>query len=158
MAMAMVQPTGKTSDEITGKARNGTRKARTHTSAPDISPKLKSLQDLCIRVNPKLSKEIVHHASLWVDRCLHFCLHGYKVIHPSPELSDPLHRVFPNHSPEDEGELFVHSNLLEQVHIVYMSVTKLSLAERLIHLHLLGAMDGNVITVHRHRNIIMCKI
>jgi hypothetical protein len=54
--------------------------------------------------------------------------------------------------------LFVHSNFLEQVHILYMSVTKLSLVERLILLHLLGAMDGNVIAVHGHRNVIVCKI
>jgi hypothetical protein len=39
-----------------------------------------------------------------------------------------------------------------------MSVTKLSLVERLILLHLLGAMNGNVITVRGHRNVIMCKI
>jgi hypothetical protein len=55
-------------------------------------------------------------------------------------------------------ELFVHSNPLEQVHIVYVSVTKLSLAQRLIFHHLLGAMDGNVITACGHRNVIMCKI
>jgi hypothetical protein len=36
----------------------------THTWAPDISPKLNSLQDLSIRVNPKVTEEIVHHASL----------------------------------------------------------------------------------------------
>jgi hypothetical protein len=39
-----------------------------------------------------------------------------------------------------------------------MSVTKLSLAKRLVLLHLLGATDGNVVTVRGHRNIIMCKI
>jgi hypothetical protein len=38
-----------------------------------------------------------------------------------------------------------------------MSVTKLSLVERLILLHLLGATDGNVIAVRGHRNVIMCK-
>jgi hypothetical protein len=59
---------------------------------------------------------------------------------------------------ENEGKLFAHSNPLEQVHIVYMSVTKLSLAERLVLLHLLGATDGNVITVRGHMNAIMCKI
>jgi hypothetical protein len=42
----------------------------------------------------------------------------------------------PANSPEDEGKLFIHSNPIEQVHIIYMSVTKLSLAERLILLHL----------------------
>jgi hypothetical protein len=64
----------------------------------------------------------------------------------------------PANSSNNEGKLFIHSNPLEQVHIVYMSVTKLSLVERLILLHLLGAMDGNVTTVHGHRNIIVCKI
>jgi hypothetical protein len=59
---------------------------------------------------------------------------------------------------EDEGKLFVHSNPLEQVHIVYMSVTKLSLAERPVLLNLLSATDGNVVVVHGHRNIIVCKI
>jgi hypothetical protein len=70
---------------------------------------------------------------------------------PSVEFS-------PTNSPEDEGKLFIHSNPLEQVHIIYMSVTKLSLAERLVLLHLLGVTNGNVIAVHDHRNIIMCKI
>jgi hypothetical protein len=95
----------------------------THTWALDISPKLKSLQDLSIWVNPKVTKEVVHHAG-----------------------------------PKDVGKLFIHSNPLKQVHIVYMSVTKLSLVERLILLHLLGATNRNVITVHGHRNVIVCKI
>jgi hypothetical protein len=55
---------GKTSDEITGKARNETRQVRTHTWAPDTSPKLKSLQDLSIRVNPEVTEEVMHHAGL----------------------------------------------------------------------------------------------
>jgi hypothetical protein len=59
---------------------------------------------------------------------------------------------------EDEGKLFIHSNHLKQVHIVYTSVAKLSLAERLILLHLLGATDGNVVAVRRHRTVIVCKI
>jgi hypothetical protein len=45
-----------TSDRITGKTGNEMREARTHTRAPGTSPKLKSLQDLSIRVNPKVSK------------------------------------------------------------------------------------------------------
>jgi hypothetical protein len=73
--------------------------------------------------------------------------------HPIPSVE-----FSPTNSLEDEGKLFVHSNPLEQVHIVYMSVIKLSLAERLILLHLLGDMDGNVIIVCGHRNVIMCKI
>jgi hypothetical protein len=55
------------------------------------------------------------------------------------------------------GKLFIHSNPLEQVHIVYMSVTKLSLAERVVLLHILSATDGNVITVCGYRNVIKCK-
>jgi hypothetical protein len=56
--------TNGTSDKITGKAGNGTRKARTHTCSSDISPKLISLQDLSIRVNPEVTEEVVHHAGL----------------------------------------------------------------------------------------------
>jgi hypothetical protein len=52
---------GKTSDEITW---NETRQVRTHTWAPDTSPKLKSLQDLSIRVNPEVTDEVMHHAGL----------------------------------------------------------------------------------------------
>jgi hypothetical protein len=55
---------GQTSDEITGKAGNEMRQARTHTWAPSTSPKLKSLQDLSIRVNPKMTKDVMHHADL----------------------------------------------------------------------------------------------
>jgi hypothetical protein len=73
--------------------------------------------------------------------------------HPIPSVE-----FSPTNSPEDEGKLFIHSNPLEQVHIVYMSVTKLSLAERLILLHLLGATDGNIVVIHGHRNVIVFKI
>jgi hypothetical protein len=55
---------GKTRDEINGKAQKETKQVRIHTWAPDTSPKLKSLQDLSIRVNPKVTKEVMHHASL----------------------------------------------------------------------------------------------
>jgi hypothetical protein len=51
-----VRPTSKTSDEVTGKAGNATRQVRTHTWAPGTSPKLKSLHDLSIRVNPKVTE------------------------------------------------------------------------------------------------------
>jgi hypothetical protein len=53
-----------TSDNITRKARNEMRQVRTHTWAPGTSPKLKSLQDLSIRVNPKVTEEVMHHAGL----------------------------------------------------------------------------------------------
>jgi hypothetical protein len=55
---------GKTSDEITGKAGNEMRQVRTHTWAPDTSPKLKSLPDLSIKVNPKVTEEVMYHAAL----------------------------------------------------------------------------------------------
>jgi hypothetical protein len=62
--MVVIRPTGKTSDEITRKAGNEMRQVRIHTWAPSTSPKFKSLQDLIIRVNPKLTEEVVHHAGL----------------------------------------------------------------------------------------------
>jgi hypothetical protein len=52
------------SDKITREIGNEMRQARTHTWAPDTSPKIKSLQDLNIRVNLKVTKEVMHHASL----------------------------------------------------------------------------------------------
>jgi hypothetical protein len=52
------------SDKITRKTGNEVRQARTHTWALGTSPKLKSLQDLRIRVNPKVTKEVVYHAGL----------------------------------------------------------------------------------------------
>jgi hypothetical protein len=55
---------GKTSDEITRKARNETRQVWTHTWAPGTSPKLKSLQDLSISVNPEVTEEVMNHAGL----------------------------------------------------------------------------------------------
>jgi hypothetical protein len=56
-------------------------------------PKFQSLHDLSIRVNPKVTEEVAHHAGLWVDRCLHLCLHVCKLIHSSLESSDPFYRV-----------------------------------------------------------------
>jgi hypothetical protein len=56
--------TNETSDKITRKTENETRQARTPTWAPDTSPKLKSLQDLCIKVKPEVTKAVVHHAGL----------------------------------------------------------------------------------------------
>jgi hypothetical protein len=92
-----------------------------------------------------------------MDACISICMVAKSSIHHS---SHPIPSVefSPTHSPEDEGKLFIHSNPLEQVHIVYTSVTILSLAERLVLFHLLGAMDGNVITFRGHRKVIVCKI
>jgi hypothetical protein len=54
----------KTSDKIIDKTGNEMRQARTHTWALDTSPKHKSLQNLSIRVNPKVSEEVMHHAGV----------------------------------------------------------------------------------------------
>jgi hypothetical protein len=92
-----------------------------------------------------------------MDACISICTVSKSSIHHS---SHPIPSIefSPTNSPEDEGKLFIHSNPLEQVHIVNMTVTKLSLVERLALLHLLGATDRNVIAIRGHRNVIMCKI
>jgi hypothetical protein len=64
MIMVVIRPTGKTSGEITGKAENETRQVRTHTWAPGTSSKLKSLKALSIKVNPKVTEDVVHHVGL----------------------------------------------------------------------------------------------
>jgi hypothetical protein len=92
-----------------------------------------------------------------LDACISICTVAKSSIHRSSHLIRSVEFSSIN-SPEDEGKLSVHSDPLEQVHIVYTSVTKVSMVERLILLYLLGATDGNIITVHGHRNIIMCKI
>jgi hypothetical protein len=88
MTTVVIQPTGKTSDKITGKAGNEMRQVSTHTWAPGTSPMLKSLQDLSIRVNPEVTEEVMHHAGLSVEGGLHLHLHVCKVIHSSLESSD----------------------------------------------------------------------
>jgi hypothetical protein len=60
--------------------------------------------------------------------------------------------------PEDCGKLLVQTNPLKQVHNVDMSVSKLSMVEGLVLLHLLSGADGDVIIVHSLRNVIVCKI
>jgi hypothetical protein len=92
-----------------------------------------------------------------MDACIYICTVAKSSIHRS---SHPIPSIefSPTNSSEDEGKLFIHSKPLEQVHIVYMSVAKLLLVERLVLLHLLGATDGNVIAVRGHRNVIVCKI
>jgi hypothetical protein len=92
-----------------------------------------------------------------IDACISICMVAKLSIrrssHPIPSIEFSL-----TNSLEDEGKLFIHSNPLKEVHIIYTSVTKLSLAERLVLLHLLGATDRNVVAVHYHRNVIVCKI
>jgi hypothetical protein len=60
--------------------------------------------------------------------------------------------------PEDGGKLFIQTNPLKQVHIVDTSMSKLSLDEGLVLLHLLSGADGDVIAIRRLRNVIMCNI
>jgi hypothetical protein len=91
------------------------------------------------------------------DACISVCTVPKSSIHRLSHLI-PSVEFSPTNSLEDEGKLFIQSNPLKQVHIVYMSVIKLSLAERLILLHLLSATDRNVIVIHGHRNVIVCKI
>jgi hypothetical protein len=91
------------------------------------------------------------------DACNSICTVANSSIHHSSH-SIPSIEFSSTNSPEDEGKLFIHSNPLEQVHIVYMSVTKVLLEERLVLLHLVGATDGNVVAVRGYRNIIVCKI
>jgi hypothetical protein len=69
------------------------RQARTHSWAPDTSPKLKSLQDLNIRINPEVTTGVVHHASLRLDGGLHLLPCMCKFIHLTLESSDPFHRA-----------------------------------------------------------------
>jgi hypothetical protein len=64
----------------------------------------------------------------------------------------------PSDDSEDGGKLFVQTNPLKQVHIIYMSVSKLSMVEGLILLHLLSGVDGDVVTVRSLRNVNVCKI
>jgi hypothetical protein len=91
-----------------------------------------------------------------MEACISVCTCVKSSIHrssrPIPSVEFSL-----TYSLEDQGMLFVHSNPLEQVDIVYTSVTKLLLMERLILLHLLSATDGNAIAIHGHRNVIVVQ-
>jgi hypothetical protein len=64
----------------------------------------------------------------------------------------------PTDGSEDGGKLFIQTNPIKQVHIVDTSVSKLSMVEGPILLHLLSDVDGDVVAVHCLRNIIVCKI
>jgi hypothetical protein len=63
----------------------------------------------------------------------------------------------PTDGPNDGGKLLVQTNPLKQVHIVDMSVRKLSMVEGLVLLHLLSGADGDVIAVRSLRNVIVCE-
>jgi hypothetical protein len=64
MTMVVIRPRGKTSDEITGTDGNKMRQVRTHSWAPGMPLKLKSLQYLSIRISPEVTEEVMHHAGL----------------------------------------------------------------------------------------------
>jgi hypothetical protein len=64
----------------------------------------------------------------------------------------------PTDGPEDGGKILVQTNHLKQVHIVDTSVSKLSMVEELVLLHLLSGADGDVVAVCSLKNIIVCKI
>jgi hypothetical protein len=99
----------------------------------------------------------MHHAGLWVDGGLHLHLYVCKVIHPLLESSDPL-EFSSTDGLEDGGKFFVQTNPLRLVHIVHTSVSKLSMAEVLILLHLCDGMDGDIIAIHGQRNVLVCRI
>jgi hypothetical protein len=55
-------------------------------------------------------------------------------------------------------KLLIQTNPLKQVHIIDTSVSKLSMVEGLVLLHLLSGVDGDVVAVRSLRNVIVCKI
>jgi hypothetical protein len=60
------------------------------------------------------------------------CISGCTVVKSSIRRTScliPSVEFFLTNSLEDEGKLIIHSNPLKQVHIVYTSETKLSMAE-----------------------------
>jgi hypothetical protein len=65
-----------------------------------------------------------------IDACISIYMVAKSSIRCSSHLI-PSVEFSPTTSPEDEGKLFVHSNPLKQVHIVYMSLTKLLLANEI---------------------------
>jgi hypothetical protein len=64
----------------------------------------------------------------------------------------------PTDGSEDGGKLFIQTNPIKQVHIVDTNVSKLSMVEGPILLHLLSDVDGDVVAVRSLRNVIVCKI
>jgi hypothetical protein len=58
------------------------------------SSKLKSLQDLSIRVDAEVVEEVVQHVILRVDGRVYLHQNTLELIHPTLNPSDPLYRVF----------------------------------------------------------------
>jgi hypothetical protein len=110
--------TNETSDKITGKLGMEWDNWGLIPGHPTSPPKLKSLQDLSIRVNLEVTEEVMHHASLWVKgTCIFVCMVAkssiYHLSHPIPYVE-----FSPTNSLEDEGKIFVHFIPLEQVNII----------------------------------------
>jgi hypothetical protein len=64
----------------------------------------------------------------------------------------------PTDGPEDDGMVLIQTNPLKQVHIIDTSVSKLSMAEGLVLLHLLSGADRDAVAVRSLRNVIVCNI
>jgi hypothetical protein len=62
----------------------------------------------------------------------------------------------PTDGSEDDGKVFIQTNLLKHVHIIDMSVSKLLTVDGLVLIGLLSGADGDVIAIHSLRNVIMC--
>jgi hypothetical protein len=65
-----------------------------HTLSAGPSHKLKSLQDLSIRVNAEVVEEVVQHADVRFDGRVYLHLHTLELFHPTLDLFDPLHNAF----------------------------------------------------------------
>jgi hypothetical protein len=69
-----------------------------------------------------------------MEACICICTCAKSSFHrsscPIPSTVQFIVEFSPTNCSEDEGKLFIHSNPLEQVHIVYTSVTKLLLEEK----------------------------
>jgi hypothetical protein len=68
----------------------------------------------------------------------------------------PIVEFSPTDGPEDDGKLLIQTNPLKYVHIVDMSVSKLSTVEGIVLLHLLSGVDGGVIAIRSCWNVIKC--
>jgi hypothetical protein len=82
----------KKSDEMTRKMGNRTNRATTHTYAPRLHPKLKSLQDLSIKFEAMVTKEVVVDADLCDDGGAQHRLSASLSLHRLLDLLDPLHQ------------------------------------------------------------------
>jgi hypothetical protein len=64
----------------------------------------------------------------------------------------------PTDGPEDGGKLLIQTKPLKQVHIIDTSVSKLSMVDKLVLLHLLSGVDGDDVAIRSLTNVIVCKI